>query len=96
MLSWLRFADEPNGDCLAFDIAEEFCPIVYDQHDWFDAGTGFNGLRFADSLSDSWRAWASVCFQSPSWWPEASADGAIDWASSEFHADYRVSALTAC
>ena len=94
MRSWLRFADEPNGYCLAFEIGQELCPIVYDQHDWFDTGTGFNGDPFAESLSQSWCAWASICFQSPSWWADlATADG-IDWASDEFHADYRIPSAT--
>ena len=50
MRKWMPFHDEGNGDGFCLDTALDPAPVVFDQHDWYDGGTGENGHRLADSL----------------------------------------------
>lgn len=60
------FQDEDNGDGFCLDTALDHSPVVFDQHDWYDGGTGENGHHLADSLLQFYMDWAPVCFQIPS------------------------------
>src|SRR5205085_1610516 len=61
MRKWLRFHDEGNRDHFAFDMGARGCPVVFDQHDWYDGGTGENGHRLGRSLLAFYREWSKVC-----------------------------------
>ena len=94
MRHWLGFHTEGNGDRFCVDTSLDPAPVVFDQHDWYDGGTGENGRRLADSLLQFFKDWAQVCFQSPRslWWPSVfKKDGAgIDWSSAEFREPFRL------
>lgn len=94
MRKWMRFYMEGNGDMFALDTAFDPAPVVFDQHDWLDGGTGENGHRLADSLLQFYTDWAQVCFQFPRtlWWPRAlRKDGPyVDWSSDEFQGPFRL------
>lgn len=94
MRKWLRFHGEGNGDTFCLDTAVDPAPVVFDQHDWFDSGTGKNGHRLADSLLQFYTDWAQVCFQFPRtcWWPTVfKKDGPyVDWSSDEFREPFRL------
>lgn len=95
MRKWMQFHEEGNGDSFCLDTASDAPPVVFNQHDWFDGGTGENGHRVADSLLQFYTEWAQVCFQSPSslWWPSVlkKNGGGIDWSSAEFLESFRLS-----
>jgi hypothetical protein len=94
MRKWVRFHDEGNGDGFCLDTAWDPAPVVFDQHDWYDGGTGENGHRLADSLLHFYTDWAQVCFQFPRslWWPTVlKKDGSgVDWSSAEFREPFRL------
>jgi hypothetical protein len=93
MRHWLQFHQEGNGDSICLDTASDPAPVVFNQHDWLDGGTGENGHILADSLPDFMVSWSTVCFQFPRnmWWPTVfrKTDG-VDWASAEFCEPFRL------
>lgn len=96
MREWLPFHDEGNGDQFCLDTSIEPAPVVFDQHDWFDGGSGENGHRLGGSLIEFYTAWAQVCFQLPSglWWPNVfikSGEG-VNWSSEQFREPFRLPA----
>lgn len=94
MRKWKPFHDEGNGDVISLDTAFEQAPVVFDQHDWYDGGTGENGHQLANSLLQFYKDWAQVCFQFPSrlWWPSVfNKDGpGVDWNSAEFNEPFKL------
>lgn len=94
MQKWLPFWDIGNGDSLCLDTSVEPSPVLYNQHDWFDGGSGENGHLIAKSLLDFYSEWAQVCFQFPQslWWPGVlNKNGlGINWASDEFREPFRL------
>jgi len=84
MLNWTWFHEEPNGDRLCIDLATS--EVVYDQHDWFDAGTGANGHVMAVDIVTFLSHWARACFATPtgSYWPDTFIETGIDWRSTFF------------
>jgi hypothetical protein len=93
MRKWLAFHDEGNGDAICLDTAADPAPVVFDQHDWFDGGSGSNGHRMGDTLLDFYTKWAQVCFQLPSslWWPSVFNDsGGVNWNSEKFAERFRL------
>lgn len=94
MRKWMPFHDEGNGDAFCLDTALDPAPVVFNRHDWYDGGTGENGHRLADSLSQFYADWAQVCFQFPRslWWPSVfNKNGpGVDWSSAEFREPFRL------
>lgn len=94
MRKWMPFHDEGNGDGFCLDTALDPAPVVFDQHDWYDGGSGENGHRLGESLLQFYTDWAQVCFQYPRslWWPSVfnKTGVGIDWNSSEFHEPFRL------
>jgi len=94
MRKWLRFHDEGNGDEFSLDTALDPAPVLFNQHDWFDGGSGENGHRLSDSLLQFYTEWAQVCFQFPRslWWPNVfREDGpGVDWSSDEFREPFKL------
>lgn len=93
MRKWLPFHDEGNGDSFCLDTSIEPAPVLFDQHDWYDGGTGENGHLLGDSLLEFYTAWAQVCFQFPSslYWPSVfKKAGGVKWNSEEFQAPFRL------
>lgn len=86
MRSWLQVHAEGNGDRFCLDVGEAGASVVYDQHDWFDAGSGDNGHVIARSLRELLLEWARRCFQRPRdlWWARVVGPDGIDWSSREF------------
>lgn len=86
MRNWFAFHAEGNGDMFCLDTADPSCPVVFDQHDWMDGGTGDNGAVMAASLRQFMEEWSQVCFQMPTslWWGSVLRDGRVDWNSDEF------------
>ena len=78
---WIGIHDEGNGDRICIDTADAGEPIVFDQHDWFDGGTGANGTRMAANLQAFLDGWSSVCFQHPRslWWPKVLSRRGVSW-----------------
>lgn len=93
MRSWIPFHDEGNGDCFCLETAVEGTPVVFNQHDWFDGGSGENGHVLARSLAEFYEAWANVCFQFPRtpWWPKVfNPSGGVHWDSDEFQEPFQL------
>jgi hypothetical protein len=93
MRRWLRFYDEGNGDAKCLDTAVDPAPVVFNQHDWFDGGTGENGHVLGPSLFEFLTDWSKVCFQEPegNWWPSVfRRPGGVDWTSPEFREPFRI------
>lgn len=94
MRKWMPFYAEGNGDMFSLDTAVDPAPVVLDQHDWMDGGTGANGHRLADSLLQFYTDWAQVCFQFPRhlWWPGVlKKDGPyVEWSSNQFQEPFRL------
>jgi hypothetical protein len=96
MRKWLPFWDTGNGDSFCLDTSLAPSPVLFNQHDWLDGGSGKNGHQVADSLFEFYSQWAEVCFQFPRslWWPDVlSKNGTgIDWGSVEFQEPFRLPA----
>jgi hypothetical protein len=94
MRKWLPLHDEGNGDQFCLDTAVEAAPVVFNQHDWFDGGSGDNGHLLGAALLDFFTQWSEVCFQFPSglWWPRVfkKTGNGIDWRSKEFREPFRL------
>lgn len=92
MRKWMPIFSEGNGDRFCLDTSLDPAPVVWDQHDWFDGGTGKNGHRFATSLKKFFSSWAQVCFQPPrnSYWPNVLTRTSVNWNSSHFDPNYRL------
>lgn len=84
MRTWSWFTEEANGDRLCIDLSSG--AVLYDAHDWFDAGTGFNGHVMASRVDDFISSWAEVCFTLPvgRHWPDAFSEDGIDWSPAHF------------
>jgi cell wall assembly regulator SMI1 len=92
MKLWLPVLSEGNGDSICIDLAVASRPTVFNQHDWFDGGSGANGHVMGETWDAFFEAWSRVCFQFPRtlWWPDALAAGAgVDWSGPQFAARYR-------
>ena len=87
MKSWVPFHGEGNGDTFCIDTATKGGAVVFHQHDWYDGGTGRNGVVMSKSLEDFVKAWSRVCFQNPSslWWPSVFKARKVNWGSDEFN-----------
>jgi len=62
-------------------------PVILNQHDWLDGGTGENGFPMAPSWSAFLEGWATVYFQFPRhmMWSDTLIPGVgCDWAGPEF------------
>jgi hypothetical protein len=93
MRKWMPFHDEGSGDRFCLDTAIDSAPVVFDQHDWFDGGTGENGHVLAGSLFKFLTDWSQVCFQFPRslWWPLVFRKPiGINWNSDEFRQPFRL------
>jgi SMI1 / KNR4 family (SUKH-1) len=93
MRSWFPFLEEGNGDSLCLDSSAPECPVVFNQHDWMDGGTGENGSPMGASLFEFLEDWSRVCFQCPSslWWPSVNSPRGPKWSSREFRNPFRIS-----
>ncbi len=96
MWHWLPIIDEGNGDQICLDVNAPDCPVVFNNHEWMDGGTGDNG----HPMAPNWRAflidWGRVCFQFPQSldWPFAfKSGGGIDWDGKEFREPFRIPGL---
>lgn len=92
MRRWLAFHHEGNGDAFCLDTRDGDPAVLFNQHDWFDGGSGCNGTVMGASLSAFFEAWAQTCFQRPSslWWPEVLRANGVDWHGSEFSDEFRM------
>jgi hypothetical protein len=90
MKSWLPLIAEGNGDCFCLDCGVRGGPVVFDQHDWFDGGSGENGHRIAPSLTSFVARWGSVCFTWPKgcYWPSTFIRHGVSWTSRHFKKEY--------
>ncbi|MCX7666338.1 MAG: SMI1/KNR4 family protein [Gemmataceae bacterium] len=82
MWQWLPLIEHHNGDAIALDLGAVGCPVVFDQHDWFDGGTGDNGFPLAPNFKAFLWGWGSICFQEPldCYWPRCfKPTGGVDW-----------------
>lgn len=98
MWHWLPVLQEGNGDHMSIDLSKPAGPVVFDQHDWLDGGSGDNGVLLGSDWADFLTRWGSVCFQQPknSYWPSAfRATGKMDWEGTQFDQSFRISGLTA-
>lgn len=96
MRRWMPFHSEANGDSFCLDTAIEPAPVVFDQHDWYDGGSGENGHLLGRSLLEFYTDWSQVCFQFPRsvWWPTVfnKSGGGVNWRSPEFREPFRLPA----
>lgn len=90
MRSWFCFFDVGNGDRLCLDTATDPNCVVYDEHDWFDGGTGENGWMLGPTLPAFIDSWSQVCFQSPGWWKSVLTESGVDWDHEEFDGRFRL------
>jgi hypothetical protein len=96
MWSWLPFHQEGNGDQFCIDLGDPSRPVVFDQHDWLDGGTGDNGHILASNFREFISDWGRVCFQAPEslYWPSCFLpEGGVDWAGPQFRDPFRVEEL---
>lgn len=96
MWHWLPVIQEGNGDQLCIDLGDPSCPVVFDQHDWLDGGTGENGHVLASNWANFLTDWASVCFQRPKslYWPNCfRSDGGISWNGDQFRSPFRIDGM---
>jgi hypothetical protein len=94
MWHWLPIIDEGNGDTICLDLGDPGCPVVFDQHDWMDGGSGDNGHRLAPNLKAFLIDWGSVCFLHPIHWDWCfRPGGGVDWDGEPFRNPFRVSGL---
>lgn len=96
MRKWLPFWGIGNGDSVCLETSRDPSPVLYNQHGWYDGGSGENGYQIAESLFDFYSGWAQVCFQFPKslWWPGVlNKNGSgINWNSDEFREPFRLKA----
>lgn len=96
MWHWLPVIAEENGDAISHDLSDQTCPVVFDEHDWLDGGSGENGHVLAANWYEFVKGWGSVCFQMPKcfWWPSCfRAGGGVDWDGEEFDDTFHVANL---
>jgi cell wall assembly regulator SMI1 len=96
MWDWLPVLQEGNGDQICIDLSISSNPVLFDQLDWMDGGTGDNGYFLAESWSAFLTRWASVCFQFPKslWWKTVlKPESGVCWEGDEFRAPFRISDL---
>jgi cell wall assembly regulator SMI1 len=96
MWNWLPVIEEGNGDLICQDLSDPSCPVVFNQHDWLDGGTGDNGHLLAPNWPAFLIGWGSVCFQLPQslYWPACfQPAGGVAWAGEEFREPYRIADL---
>jgi hypothetical protein len=91
MRQWTWFSEEPNGDRLCIDFATG--EVVYDQHDWHDAGSAANGDLMSSDILTFLEGWASVCFTAPRgrYWPDCFMPTGVAWTPDYFSARYVLS-----
>ena len=98
MQKWLPFHEEGNGDEFCLDLSRDPAPVVFNQHDWFDGGTGENGHLLGTSLLEFYTEWMQVCFQYPSelYWPSVfdKFGGGVRWDSEQFRTPFLIQART--
>jgi len=96
MWHWLPVIEEGNGDLICQDLNAPGCPVIFNQHDWLDGGTGNNGHVMASNWWKFLAGWGSVCFQLPQsmYWPSSfRAVGGIAWKGKQFRSPYRIAGL---
>src|SRR5690606_16890339 len=82
MWHWLPVIEMWNGDLFCLDLGEPSCPVIFNQHDWMDGGTGDNGRLMAENFRAFLVGWGSVCFQFPKpiYWPDCLLpSGGVAW-----------------
>jgi cell wall assembly regulator SMI1 len=89
MRRWLPLDEDGEGDKLCLDCGAGGGAVRYHQHDWFDGGSGRNGLVLAPDFDAFLVAWSRACFFWPSWWPGTVGDDGVDWGGDGFPARYR-------
>jgi len=96
MWHWLPLIEEGNGDQICQDLSDPSCPVIFNQHDWLDGGSGDNGHLLAPTWRGFLTAWGSVCFQFPKdlYWPACFLPGGgVAWAGEQFREPFRISGL---
>jgi cell wall assembly regulator SMI1 len=96
MWHWLPVIEEGNGDLICQDLSDPSCPVIFNQHDWLDGGTGDNGHFLAPNWWAFLRDWGRVCFQYPKsmYWPSCFRPrGGVVWNSKQFRSPYRIADL---
>ncbi|WP_162671139.1 SMI1/KNR4 family protein [Gemmata massiliana] len=95
MWHWLPIIAEENGDAICLDLGAPGCPVVFDQHDWMDGGSGDNGHPLGANWREFLIGWGSVCFQMPKdlYWPWCFRPGGVAWDGEHFHSRFRVAEL---
>lgn len=96
MWHWLPVLEEGNGDSICHDMSDPSCPVIFNQHDWLDGGSGDNGHRLASNWRAFLTAWGSVCFQFPKslYWPLCfRPGGGVAWDGEQFRSPFRVGGL---
>jgi hypothetical protein len=90
MRRWLAFWEEPNGDQFCIDLGDG--KVVFNQHDWFDGGDGFNGHLAAGTFSEFVLSWSHVCFARPLglYWPDTFSAQGINWNAENFDERYMI------
>lgn len=97
MWHWMPVIEEGNGDMISFDLSDPSCPVIFDQHDWFDGGSGDNGHQLSTGWQEFLTGWGSVCFQFPKslYWPTCFRPGqGVAWDSNGFCEPFRIKELT--
>ena len=87
MHNWIPFHAVGNGSNFSINLNNDgFGHVIFDQHDWLDGGTGYNGFMMSSDLPSFFESWASVCFSQPQSldWKSVIDDDGVKWDSSEF------------
>lgn len=91
MWHWLPVVGEPSGDAICIDLGAPGYPVVLDEHDWMDGGTGDNGHVLAGSWREFLVSWGRVCFRDPIHWTRClRSGGGVDWGAEPFRGPFRL------
>ncbi len=93
MRNWIPIHAEGNGDYFSINLNPDGVGnVIFDQHDWLDGGTGYNGHLMAPDLPTFIESWAAVCFCHPRslWWKSVIGEDGVNWNSDEFDSRFRV------
>jgi hypothetical protein len=96
MWHWLPVIEVENADLICQDLSDPCCPVIFNQHDWLDGGSGDNGHPLAPNWRAFLQAWGSVCFQFPRslWWPACFRPGSgVVWDGEQFREPFRIGGM---